>query len=265
VYAKVNGAELYYDTRGQGDALLLLHAGIADSRMWDDQFQVFAQRYRVIRYDLRGFGQSLMPSGAYAHHDDAAGLLDHLNVDKADVLGVSFGGSVALDFALAYPERVKALVLSAPYVSGYRPTSEELVRFDSEEEAALGRGDLDAATELNVRTWVDGPHRTPQQVDPTVRERVREMQYRTFANPEAEEVRSLPLDPPAIARLGEIRAPTLVVVGDQDVREFVALADLVAREIWGAEKAVIPETAHVPNMELPELFNQIVLAFLAER
>jgi len=264
-FADVNGARLYYKVGGEGHPLLLLHAGIADSRMWDDQFSVFAQHYNVIRYDFRGFGKSAMPPGLFSSHQDVASLLNFLNVEKAYVIGQSFGGYIAIDFTLTYPEMVDALILGAPNVSGYEPSSEEIQRFCAEEEEALNRGDLVAATELNLRMWVDGPNRTPDQVNPAVRERVREMQLFAFSLPEPEDSERQPLTPPAINRLDKIRVPTLIIVGDQDVPEFLKISDIVATGIPGAKRVVIPGVAHLPNMEKPEEFNRIVLDFLSER
>lgn len=264
-FATVHKAKLYYETAGQGDALLLLHAGVADSRMWDAQFEAFARHYWGIRYDLRGFGRSLMPAGTFAHHEDVAGLLDVVGVDKTYVLGASFGGAVALDFTLAYPERVSGLVLCAPNVGGYELSTEELIGFWTAEEAALERGDIEAATELNVRLWVDGPQRQPEQVDAAVRERVCDMQRQAFMLPVPEGIEEQELLPPAIERLAEIRVPTLIIVGEQDVPEFIELADIVARGINGAEKVMIVGVAHVPSMEKPALFNHIVLDFLGRR
>ncbi|MFN8457121.1 MAG: alpha/beta fold hydrolase [Anaerolineae bacterium] len=264
-FAPINGAKLYYEVAGQGPSLLLMHAGVADSRMWDEQVAALAQHCQTIRYDLRGFGQSLLPRGTFAHYEDVAGLLDFLGVEKVAVRGASFGGSVALDFALAYPARVEALVLSAPAVSGYELTSTELLRFVAEEEAALERGDFDAATELNLRMWVDGPQRQPGQVRPAVRERVRVMQRQAFANPVPAGVALQSLEPPALTRLAEIQAPTLVMVGDLDVPEFIELAGLVRAGISGAEKVVIAGTAHLPSLEQPELFNRVVLDFLGKK
>src|SRR6266700_7840364 len=153
-YLDVQGAPLSYEVAGQGPALLLLHAGIADHRMWDQQFAVFAQQYQTIRYDLRSFGKSQVPAGPFAHYEDPAALLHHLGVNKAHVIGASFGGKVALDFALAYPAMTDSLVLVAPNLGGY-PPSEEILRFGKEEDALLERGDIEAATELNLRMWVD--------------------------------------------------------------------------------------------------------------
>jgi pimeloyl-ACP methyl ester carboxylesterase len=147
-------------------------------------------------------------------------------------------------------------------VGGYQ-WSDEVRRFGAEEDAMLERGDLAAATELNLRMWVEGPRRARDQVDPRVRARVGEMQLRAFtlARPDAE---PRPLVPPAIGRLAEIRVPMLVVVGDQDVADMLAIADLLAGGIAGAQKAVIAGAGHLPSLEQPDRFERTALDFLAQ-
>ena len=261
-YAQVHVATLHYEVRGDGPPLTLLHAGVADSRMWDDQFAVFARQYRVVRYDMREYGRTVVPAEPYSHHDDTAQLLSFLGIEETCVMGSSFGGKVAIDLTLAYPQMVSALVLCAPAVGGCEPSSQEMLRFIAEEDEAWERSDMAAATEVNLRMWVDGPNRTPDQVCPGVRERVRQMQLQAFTLdiPEAAEV--IPLIPPAITRLSGIDVPTLVIIGDQDVREFIRISEMVADAIPGANREVVPGVARLPNMEEPELFNQIVLDFL---
>jgi pimeloyl-ACP methyl ester carboxylesterase len=229
--------------------------------MWDEQFDEFARRYQVIRYDMRGYGRTKFHGGNYANHEDAAGLLDYLDIGPVRLIGISFGGRVALDFTLAYPDRVKALVLGASSLAGY-DFSAEIEQFGAEEESALERGDLAAATELNLRTWVDGPHRTPAEVSPAVRERVREMQYHAFSIPFPEGASSQFLEPPAIERLAELCVPTLILVGDLDVPDMQAIAGHLAAQIPNAQQKTIPGVAHMLNMEKPELFNRHVLEFL---
>jgi pimeloyl-ACP methyl ester carboxylesterase len=143
----------------------------------------------------------------------------------------------------------------------YAP-SDELQRYWAQESEALERDDLPAATEANLRMWVDGPNRTPNQVDPAVRQRVYEMQYHAFTIPTPEGARRRPLDPPAFPRLGEIRAPTLVLVGDQDVSDFRRISELVASRIPNAQRVVLPGAAHMISMERPKEFNRLVLGFL---
>jgi pimeloyl-ACP methyl ester carboxylesterase len=259
--AEINGAQLHYETRGDGPPLLLIHAGVADSRMWHDQIDAFSQAYWVIRFDLRGFGRSDMPPGSFANYEDVRALLDHLDIESAHVLGISFGGAVALDFCLAYPDRVRSLILGAPSVGGTEP-SERIRRFWQEEDEALEAGDLDAATELNLRLWVDGPERTPEQVEPRLREKVRQMQLAIFQKEIPDDIEEIDLEPPAAQRLPEIAAPTLILVGQLDLDEKRDLAGRLAAEIPGARKVVLPGVAHMLNMERPEQFNQHVLDFL---
>ena len=240
---------------------MLLHPGIGDRRLWDDQLEVFAWNHRVVRPDIRGFGRSTMPPGPFSYHEDLAGLLDELKIPKASIVGVSFGGRIAIDFALAFPARVTALVLGAPSVSG-APAGEERARFEAEEEAAIECGDLDGATDLNVRTWVDGPHRSPEEVDPSVRERVRQAQRELFDLPVPQDVEYRRLVPPAYERLRDITAPTRVLIGDQDLDEVQDVAARVAAQVPGAELIRMPGVGHMLQMEQPAEFNRLVLEFL---
>ncbi|MGD9895183.1 MAG: alpha/beta fold hydrolase [Dehalococcoidia bacterium] len=259
--AEVNGARLFYEVAGEGPAVVLIHAGIADSRMWDEQFEAFAGHFRVIRYDARGYGRSDMPAGPFAHRDDLHGLLHYLGVERAALVGLSMGGSTTIDFTLDHPELAWALVPVATGLSGYQ-FSESMLRADEEEEAAFERGDMEAVYEINLRTWVDGPTRPPDAVDPAIREKVRQMQRDASTSTEGEPRR---LDPPAIGRLAEITAPTLVIAGDADMPDMPAIADLLASGIAGTQKVMIPGVAHMVNMERPAEFNRLVLDFLRAR
>jgi 3-oxoadipate enol-lactonase len=261
-YAAINGAQIYYEIHGDGSPLLLIHAGVADCRMWDAQTEAFALEYRVIRFDLRGFGRSDMPADTFANYEDVRALLDHLGVQAAHLLGISFGGAIALDFTLAYPEHVQSLILGAPSVGGAEPT-ERIRRFWQEEDQALEAGDLHGATEINLRLWVDGPRRAPDQVDPQVRESVRQMQLANFQKEIPDDVEEIDLEPPAVERLSEIDVPSLVMVGELDLEEKQRLASQVAAAIPGASYALLPGVAHMLNMERPEQFNRSVLNFLA--
>jgi 2-hydroxy-6-oxonona-2,4-dienedioate hydrolase len=262
-FAEVDGASLYYEVAGLGEPLVLVHAGIADRRMWDEQLGAFAERHKVIRYDMRGFGRSETPEGApFSHQDDLRGLLDSLHIERAGFVGCSIGAKIVLDFTLDQPGRARALVLVCPAVSGFESDEEppdeweELVKADE-------AGDLERVSELEVRIWADGPYRGPEQVDPTVRDLVWEMNLIALQN-EADLGEERPVDPPAVERLAEIRFPVLVVAGERDRPEVNARADLLTRSIPHAQKVVVAETAHVPNMEKPEEFNRVVLEFLDE-
>lgn len=257
----IRGEKLYYEERGTGAPLLLLHAGVADSRMWEPQIEALSTRYRVIRCDLRGYGHSPLPNGLFAYHEDVAALLDALDIGAAWIVGASFGGRVAVDFALVYPQRVYGLILAAPLVSGYE-AGPSLQAFGEEEERLLDAGDLDGATELNLRTWVDGPLRDADQVDPRVRGQVAEMQRHAFGMTIPEQVGIERVDPPAIGRLHEIHAPTLIVIGALDVVEVIEFSETMAQALPNAQRMTIPGVAHLPSMETPQIFNEAVDQFI---
>lgn len=264
-FAEVNGAKLYYEVAGSGHPLVLCHAGIADNRMWDDQFSLFAERYRVIRYDLRGFGQSNLSPGPFSWSEDLYGLLTHLGVAKAYLIGCSMGGSTVIDFAVTHPEMVDALITVGSGLSGFDApnTPEEQALFEQVEKAAEA-GDFDKANEIEVHIWVDGPNRRPEQVNSAVRERVRVMNLPGFhLQAEWEQATQRQIEPPAAGRLGAIHVPALVIYGDQDVSDIQAIAHKLAADIPGAKLVVMHDTAHVPNMEQPAEFNRIALDFLA--
>jgi 3-oxoadipate enol-lactonase len=253
---------LYREVAGDGPGVALLHSTVCDSRMWDREFPELAERYRVLRYDLRGFGRSPLPAEDWSNVDDLRALLDEVGLERPALVGLSGGAAVSLDFALAHPDRVRGLVLAAPAIGGL-DWSAEVQRFGEQEDALLEAGDLDGAVELNVRLWVDGPSRGPDAVDPAVRAKVGEMQRRAFevqlASEPGEHRR---LQPPAIERLEEVAAPTLVIVGDADVSDVLERADLLARRVPGAQKVVLTDTAHMVNLERPEAFLRLVLDFL---
>jgi pimeloyl-ACP methyl ester carboxylesterase len=250
---------LYYEIAGEGQPLVLIHGGLVNSGLWDDQFEVFATQYRTLRYDVRGFGKSKSPASYYSNHGDLRDLLEYLGIERACVLGLSMGGMIAIDFTLAYPDHVAALLPIAAGLSGYHATSHRALR--DEMNAAYERGDKERAVELSLQVWTDGPHRTPDRVDPAVRERIRAMTMHTFNLPDVEQWLQR-LEPPAIDRLAEIHAPTLFVVGDQDVEDILTIGDLIVTHVPGARRAIIPGAAHHLNMEQPAEFNRSVLEFL---
>jgi 3-oxoadipate enol-lactonase len=242
---------------------VLIHAGICDARMWDPQWETFTRSLRVLRYDLRGFGRSPIGPGRFSHAGDLLELLEQQQLQKASLVGVSMGGRAALEVALTRPELVEALVLVGAGFPGH-DWSAEMNAADEAEEAALTRGDLDAAVEVSLRTWVDGPRRDPEDVDPGVRARVAEMQRRAYELqlPVWETAEEEPLVSDLSERLSEIAAPTLVLVGEEDLPDMHEIADRLEREIPNAQRASIADTAHVPSLERPREFDQLVLPFL---
>ena len=267
--AELNGTTIGYDTVGDGPAVVLVHAGVGDRRLWDNQMDAFSAGHQVVRLDLRGFGETTIPGGPFSYIDDVRALLDDLRLERAALVGNSFGGRVTLDFALVHPERTTALVLVDSAMTG-QEGSAFLERFDEEEEALLDDGRLDEAVELNLRTWLDGPERDAAPIPATLRARVSEMQRSSFEillrayerSPEPGPVAWT--EPPAAIRLAEVAVPTLVVVGRLDQPDFRAISARLAAEIPGAESAEL-DAAHLPALERPEEFNRLVLDFLARQ
>jgi pimeloyl-ACP methyl ester carboxylesterase len=264
---ELNGARLWYELAGAGPAVVFLHHGIADARVWDPQWEPFAERFRVVRYDARGYGRSTLPGGLYSHADDLRALLDLLGIATAVLVAASMGSNTELQFALVSPDRVAALVVAPPGGYGAEPT-EELRRYGEAEDAALDRGDIEGAVRLNLDFWVAGRERSLAEVDPDVVRRVAGMQRRAF------EVQ-LPVfeggDPPVPApafpdglgeRLGDIGAPTFVIVGVHDASVILETAERIRANVRRARVETIPGTAHVPNLERPREFNELVLGFL---
>ncbi len=257
--------KLYYEVAGSGEPLVLCHAGFVDSGMWDSQWDEFGECCHVVRFDMRDYGKSDRAQGPVSRRKDLEGLLDQLGIQHAVLAGCSMGGTIALDFALEHPERVEGLVLVSADPSGFEmqgdPPADLLAMI-----AAMQQGDLKQVSELQLRLWVDGPFRQPEQVDPQVRQRAAKMnrtpvEHGTFRI-DTQPVD--PLDPPAVRRLNQIRVPTLIVAGALDHPELLRAADVMEKGIPGARKVVIAGAAHVPNMEKPAEFNREVLSFLKD-
>ncbi len=254
---------LWHEVAGDGPPVLLIHAGICDSGMWEPQWRTFPQAHRTARCDLRGFGKTRLPAARYSHARDLVDLLSRLEMRTTALVGVSLGGRVALEVALAQPDLVARLVLVGPSLPG-PAWSDSVRRYDEEEEAALARGDVEAAVEANLRMWVDGPRRRSDEVDAALRRRVGEMQRRAFELqlPLSDEAEEELLVPDVGTRYVDVEVPTLVVVGGEDASDIHLIAERVASGISGARKAEIPGAAHLPSLERPEEFDPLVLAFL---
>jgi len=260
----IGGTEMYYDLSGTGPPVLFLHAGIAHSRMWDLQAQELSTSHQIIRCDLRGFGRTAGGDVRFSFHQDVATLMDSLGIPRVHLVGCSLGGRVAIDFALAYPERVLSLVLCSPAVSGMPPTP-ELAAIDSMEGAFLRKNDPGRAADAEIRAWVVGPSREPEEVSSSLREKVKAMLLQNYSLPAPEGGKSVPLEPRAMTRLEQIQAPTLIIMGDKDVPSFQDLSAEAAQRIPCARRVVVAGAAHLVNMEKPEEFNRILIDFLTRR
>lgn len=249
----VAGGFVECDAAGAGPAVVLIHGGLVDRRLWDGQIAALAREHRVIRYDLRGLGRSSMPEGPFSHLDDLGRLLDGLDVREAVLVGLSLGGMIAMDYALEHPARVRALVLAAPGLRGYewspRPAIEEAYRVlsaDPERGIALlletGMGGATEGAQAGLRRMVTENLRGWWQVD-------------------AQNVRWP--SPPTLERLGEIQVPTLVLIGTLDEPALREIADTIETTVPNATLVTIPGAKHHLNLDRPQEFQREVQRFLA--
>jgi 2-hydroxy-6-oxonona-2,4-dienedioate hydrolase len=261
--ADINGAEIYYELAGQGWPFVMVHAGVADSRQWNNEFPYLVQRFRVLRYDMRGYGKSEPITGQFSHLQDLKTLFDYLELDGPFIMmGCSMGGGMAMDFALSNPQLVRALIMVGSAPSGLELDTPNPAKFEQAEQA-YNDGDLDRVAELETQIWFDGEGRTPEQVDPVMRRLAYEMDRLALAHESKRLGTKLPDSlVPAVERLDQLQIPVLVVVGTHDTPFLLAAADYMVDAIPNARKAIIQDAAHLPNMDQPAEFLCILTEFL---
>lgn len=262
-FVSVDKARIYYETAGSGMPFVMIHAGVADSRQWNNEFSFFAKDYRVVRYDMRGYGRSEPVDGSFSHIRDLTPVLEALDLHEPLILmGCSMGGGLAMDFALMHPARVRALIMVDAGPSGLKldvPAPPKL----AEAEKAFDAGDLDRTAELETQVWFDGMNRSPEQVDQAMRRLVYEMDRTALAHEARQLGKRRPnTKSPAFNRLAELHMPVLVIVGAQDTPYMLAAADYMVQRISSVQKAVIEDAAHLPNLDKPEEFRALVSSFL---
>jgi pimeloyl-ACP methyl ester carboxylesterase len=254
-YAQVKGGRLYFEEYGQGQAVVFLHAGLADSRMWDEQVNAFSGQYTVVRFDMRGYGQSDPPTAHYAPADDLIALLKLLKIDRACIVGLSVGATIGIDVAAAQPTIVSGLV-SVAGSPGWMPYSDTLnQRTIDHLTAGKERG-----TTALVDGWLNDPMLAALKTQPKVEARVREFLTANAAGL----MSSALMDPPDITapRLSDFKMPTLIMVGDRDDPEIVERSKGMSREIPGAVLTVVPGVGHMVNLEAPRAFDEALGRFL---
>ena len=257
-FAEVNGTRLYYEAVGEGLEVVLIHGGLVDSRLWDAQMAPLSRRFRVVRYDLRGFGRSAAAPEPFSHLEDLRALLDFLKIRKATVVGLSLGGIIAADFALEHPERVRRLVLVGPGLRGDKqpPPKDAAAAVEAMSRGAEAFADATMTRELYAA------------VRPGSRA------YKLLRRMLLDNFKALSTlrpgftkypDPPTAERLGRIRAPTRVIIGSRDGRNLLNIADRIAAGVPGASIVEIEGSSHHPPVEKPAEFNRELLDFLEGR
>ena len=264
-FADVNGARLYYELAGKGLSIVMLHAGIADCRMWDGEFEAFARSHRVLRFDMRGYGRSLPVDGEFNLQADLEALLATLEMPPPYVLmGCSMGGGIAIDFALAQPDQVAKLILVGSGPNGLEleaPWPDELF---AQSEAAFEAGDVERVAELDMQIWFDGWGRSRQDVKAEARQKAFAMAKlvtehelkRIGTHVRKEEART------AAERLPELSLPVLIIIGENDLPYMGLAADYMTTHLPAATKCLVPNAGHLPNLEHPELIQSAVRDFL---
>ena len=262
-YVDAEGAALYFEAAGVGSAVVLLHPGLWDLRVWDEQVEPLAERHRVIRYDMRGFGRSDPVTGPFSNVDDLVAVLDALGVDRAALVGCSRGGRVAIDFTVEHPDRVRALVPVAPGLSGYQERADATPSRDWEGierrlQTAIEAGDLEQAIDIDLEIWA------PLGVADDVGRRIREIALENCHTAVLDDGLERRPAVPAAQRLSEISVPTLVILGDEDVAEINDIGRYIVEQVPGARLETLSPADHVVNMRQPDEFNEVLVRFLAE-
>jgi 3-oxoadipate enol-lactonase len=251
--AGTTASGLYYEVSGSGEPVVLIHAFSLDRRMWEAQVSALGDGYRVVRYDLRGHGASVAPTEPYTGFGDLRELLDELGIERATLVGLSAGAELAINFAIAHPERVRRLVLAAPGLGGYR--APPLPWLGPVFEAA-GAGDAERAARLWAETPIMALRSNPAAAGTVLSLVMENRRLWTYRRTEQ------PLDPPAIGRLAEIACPVLVIVGDRDLPHILEIAHLLVEGIAGARLEMVSGAGHLVSLDAPEAFDAAVAAFL---
>lgn len=260
----VPGGTLWAQWAGSGSGVVLIHAGIADARMWDPQWGTLVSGHRTARYDTRGFNRTTTEAVPFSNRADVIAVMDAAGIDRAVVVGCSRGGSIALDTALEYPDRVSGLVWVCGGVSGAEVDDlpEAMAAFERQ-EALYGAKDWDAMADLDVQIWVDGLGQPAGRASESVRALVRQMCLDSYTK-ELEEGEPIVLDPPAAGRLGELQVQVLAIVGLLDLPATSAMASILVDGAPNARRVDLPDVAHLPNLERPTWFTETLRSFLDE-
>ncbi len=262
-YVDIDQTKLYYETAGSGIPLVMVHAGVGDCEQWENEFGKFSENFQVIRYDMRGYGCSDPIEGPFSHLGDLTRVIDELVHNPPVILmGCSIGGLLSLDYALENPQSVRALIMIGPGSCGFEldNCTQELF---SEAMKAFEEGDLNLLAEIQTQIWFDCMHADPDQVDQSMRALLYDMNRSVLGSQatKSEQTQSK-MTEPAARRLDKIDFPVLIIVGSNDLQYMHSAADYIADKIQYARKEVIEDAAHLPNLDQPHQFEEVVVEFL---
>jgi len=255
-YLPVAGGNLYLEVTGAGSPVVLIHGFGLDRRMWDDEAERLALRYLVVRYDLRGFGKSSLPTGPSSHESDLRAVLAHLGIGSAHLVGLSLGGAIAIDFALLHPEHVRSLVVVDSFITGYSWKNDgDIMRAPWRIGRLQG---IEAARASCLASPLFAPALTMPRTARRLREMVADYSGWHWVNDDPHQ----PPDAPAITRLQDVRAETLILIGELDLADFHDIAKRLEREVPRARRLVLPGVGHMSNLEAPDAFADTLATFL---
>lgn len=256
-YLSVDSSRIYYEECGAGPAVVLLHDGLLHSVTWDAVWPLLCARYHVLRYDRRGMGRSDAPRRPFIPAEDLTALLDDRRVASATLIGSSSGAGLALDYAIRHPDRVERLVLIGPVVHGMASSAHFLER-GARNNAPLAAGHDTAA----ARSWANDPYQIAAG-DEAARRALFQALAASPRNLRYTGELELRFKVAAAARLGEIRAPTLILVGEADIPDVQAYAGAVELGVWGAVREVVRGAGHLVQLEQPEFLARRTADFIA--
>jgi pimeloyl-ACP methyl ester carboxylesterase len=255
-YIEMDGARIFYETAGQGPAIIMIHDGILHSVTWDAQFKAFAGSHRVIRWDRRGYGRSDSPKSPFSNLVDMLELMNALKIERATLMGCSSGGLLAIDFALEHPERISSLVLVGPIISGFGFSQHFYTRGDR----GYPKGDAPVAERINywarIDPWITAPESkaAKDKIETLLRANPQNMSGGgRFARGPGRS---------AMGLLSEIEVPTLILAGESDIPDVHTHIGVIQAGIAGSQRVVLPHCGHLAHFEVPDSFNKVVLDFL---
>jgi 3-oxoadipate enol-lactonase len=261
-YIKLSGATVYTEIKGQGEPVLMLHAGIADSRMWNEEFSLLSAKFRIIRLDIPGYGESKLTGKSFVYHEIIKEVLDYFSIERAHIIAASFGATITIDFCLLHPDKCKKLILFSPVLRGWK-VSEMLATYEKRQERLLKERKYQEAAQYNYDTWIvrgrDGKVLSDKRKDLwfSMQRKAWERQVPDYAQPVVEIENHL-------EHISEIKQPLLIINGALDIPDFLTMGELLFQGAPYSKRVIIPNTAHLPNLEAPFYTTPLITLFLQE-